>query len=412
MEWFIALRYLRGKRKNGFISFIAYISAAGVFLGSFVLIVALCVANGFEREVRNRIIGIFADARILQYFSRPIDNYDSLRTRILDHPDVVAASPYISGKGLIEHEGVQEGNLIMGIDDSLEATVTDLRNTIVIGDLNLDSLESNEGNVLPGILIGMGLANKLGVRTGSEVILGTIPAVEDQMDIMSSVRAGKFSVTGVFETGMYEYDLNLVYTSIASAQELFDTKGVEGIQIKTTNVYQADKIAESVVEHVDGYPYRSVDWKSQNKSLFKWMKLERLIIFIVISLIIVVAAFNIICSLVMMIMEKRREIGILMGMGTTSKTIMKIFMLNGVIIGLIGSTLGVLAGSVLSYIQYKYQLIPLPGDIYFITTLPIHIRTIDIWSIYLSANIICFLATLYPAWKASRILPAESLRIE
>ncbi|MBD3322464.1 MAG: FtsX-like permease family protein [Chitinivibrionales bacterium] len=412
MEWFIALRYLRGKRKIGFISFISYISAAGVFLGSFVLVVALSVANGFEREVRDRIIGIFADARILQYFSRPIEAYDSLRLKVLEHPDVTAASPYISGKGLIEHEGVQEGNLIMGIDDSLEMTVTDLHSTVLIGEFKLDSAVSKDGDTLPGVLIGMGLANKLGVRTGSEVILGTIPAVEDQMDIMSSVRAGKFVVTGIFETGMYEYDLNLVYISIASAQELFDLKGVEGIQIKTTDLFHADRISQDVVEHVEGYPYRAVDWKSQNKSLFKWMKLERLIIFIVISLIIVVAAFNIICSLVMMIMEKRREIGILMGMGTTSGTIMKIFMLNGTIIGAIGSTIGVAAGVILCYIQYRYQLIPLPGDIYFITTLPIFIRPNDIWSIYLAANCICFLATLYPAWKASRILPAESLRIE
>jgi lipoprotein-releasing system permease protein len=222
----------------------------------------------------------------------------------------------------------------------------------------------------------------------------------------------RYVVRGIFETGMYEYDLNLVYLSIGSCQSLFSSKGVEGIAIKTRDLYRADEIARAVKDSLGGYPYRSIDWKTQNKSLFDWMRLERIVIFIVISLIIVVAAFNIISSLIMMIIEKRREIGLLMGMGASTGSIMRIFMFNGVIIGMLGSTLGVALGVLLCFLQYHYRFIPLPGDIYFIDTVPVLIRWTDVVAIYLAANILCFVATLYPAWNASRILPAESIRIE
>jgi len=413
MEWFIALRYLRGKRKIGFISLIAYFSAGGVLLGSAVLVIALSVANGFEKEVRDRIIGIFAHGRIQQYFSRSIPDHDSLRQEILAHPDVIAAAPFVSGKASVEYEGVQEGVHVMGIDDSLESTVTELGRTVEMGALELDSTESERGRTFPGVLVGTGLADKLGVRPGAEIVLGTIASdAHEQTDPMAMIRAGRFVVTGIFETGMYEYDLSLVYISLESAMDLFEMTGAEGIQFKTNDLFRADHIAESVRDKLGGYPYRSTDWKNMNKSLFKWMKLERLIIFIVISLIIVVAAFNIISSLIMMILEKRREIGILMGMGATSGSIMKIFMLNGLVIGLLGSTLGVALATGVCYVQLHWELIPLPGDIYFITTVPVLLRALDVCAVYVSANVICFLATLYPAWKASRIVPAESLRVE
>jgi lipoprotein-releasing system permease protein len=189
-------------------------------------------------------------------------------------------------------------------------------------------------------------------------------------------------------------------------------KGVEGIAIKTVDLYRADAIGRAVKDSLGGYPYHSIDWKTQNKSLFEWMKLERYVIFIFLSLIIVVAAFNIVSSLVMMIIEKRREIGILMGMGATSGSIMRIFMFNGVVIGLLGSTLGAALGVLLCLIQYHYRFIPIPGDIYFIDKLPVLVRWADIAAIYGTANVVCFLATLYPAWSASRVLPAESIRIE
>jgi len=411
MELFIALRYLRGKRKIGFISWITYISAAGVCLGSFVLVVALSVANGFEKEVRDRIIGTQAHAKILQYYAAPITRPDSLIKIIRKNPHVLGAAPYISYKGVIEHQQVQEGIMIMAAYQKLEGTVTDVDKAISFGEFKLDSTISEKERRYPGIVIGIGLADKMGIRQGAEVVLMTmIPG--DSSDSEPSTKMMRFTVSGVFETGMYEFDLNLVYISIESAKALLNMNGVEGIQIKTDDLFRAGAIAAQVRDDLGGYPYRSVDWQAQNKSLFQWMKLERLVIFLVISLIMVVAAFNIISSLIMMILEKKREIGILMSMGTTPGSIMRVFMLNGIVIGFIGATIGTLMGVALCYIQYRWRFIPLPGDIYFINTLPVLIRTFDVVVIYISANLICWLATLYPAWTASTMLPAESIRYE
>ncbi len=411
MELFVAMRYLRGKRKMGFISFITWTSAAGVFLGALVLVVALSVANGFEKEVRDRIVGITAHAKILQYDSKPIANYDSLRQRILTFPNVVAATPYIMEKGGIEYESVKEGVMIMGAAAPTETTVTEVGRKMMFGTFALDSAVSNRNRKLPGIVIGMGLADQMGVRPGAEVIVGGLTD-EAVSGGISSIPMERFVVRGIFETGMYEYDLNLVYISIRACDNLFSMHGAEGIAIKTTDLFNADAISRAVKDSLGGYPYHAIDWKTQNKSLFEWMRLERYVISIVISLIILVAGFNIVSSLVMMIIEKRREIGILMGMGATSGSIMRIFMFNGVVIGLLGSTLGVGFGSLLCYLQYRYRFIPLPGDIYFIDTLPVLLRWVDVTGIYITANIICFLATLYPAWSAARVLPAESIRIE
>jgi lipoprotein-releasing system permease protein len=404
-ELLISLRYLRGKRKIG-----TYITAIGVCLGSFVLIIALSVANGFEKEVRDRIVGTLAHAKIFQYHSIPIANPDSLRAEVLKQPGVVAAAPYITSKGVIEHEQVQEGIMVMGIDDSLEPTVTDLHTTIKYGTLALGTLKSNRGREFPGIIVGLGLADKMGVRQGAEVVLMSLTTVEGSSEPVPKMM--RFTVAGIFETGMYEYDLNLVYISIASAQELYEMKGVEGIQIKTTDLFKAAAIVEKVKEALGSYPYRVQDWESQNKSLFQWMKLERLIIYIVISLIILVAALNIISSLITMIYEKRREIGILMSMGATSLSVLKIFVIYGIVVGFVGSTVGVSLSVLLCWIQFHYRLIPLPGDIYFIDTLPVIIRGIDVFGVYFTANVIAWLTTIYPAYKASKMLPAESIRYE
>jgi lipoprotein-releasing system permease protein len=314
-------------------------------------------------------------------------------------------------KGGIEYESVKEGVMIMGAAAATETTVTEVGQKITFGKFALDSAVSNKNRKLPGIVIGIGMADKMGVRPGAEVVVGGLTAEAADGEI-TSIPMARFVVRGIFETGMYEYDLNLVYISIRSCQALFSMSGVEGIAIRTNDMFRADAIAHAVKDSLGGYPYRCIDWKSQNKSLFDWMRLERFVIFIVISLIILVAGFNIVSSLVMMIVEKRREIGILMSMGATSGAIMRIFMFNGVVIGILGSTLGVAAGVLLCLLQYHYKFIPLPGDIYFIDRLPVLIRWTDVIAIYITSNVICFLATLYPAWSASRVLPAESIRIE
>ncbi len=410
MEWFVSLRYLRGKRRLGFLSLRSVVSAGGVFLGAFVLVIALSIANGFEKEVRDRIVGTLAHAKILRYHGGSIIGYDSLLQVVESHSGVKAAAPFIEIKGGVEYDQIQEAVLVTGIDPDRERAVTDLANAIVYGEFELDSAVSNRDRALPGILVGLGLADKLGVRQGSEIVVGTLVSVNGQID--PTPRMARFVVTGIFETGMYEYDLNLVYVSIESAQGLAAISGVDGLKLRTADLFRADEIALSVRDRLGGYPYRFTDWKSQNKSLFKWMQLEKLIIFVVISLIMVVAAFNIISSLVMMIYEKRREIGILMSMGTTARAIMRIFMFNGAVVGFIGSSLGAALGVAVCYAQYRWQFIPLPGDIYFINKLPVLIKAFDVVAVYLAANVICVLAASYPAWRASRMLPAESIRYE
>ncbi|MBN1759766.1 MAG: ABC transporter permease [Chitinispirillaceae bacterium] len=410
MELFIAVRYLRGKRKIGFISWITYITAMGVCLGSFVLVVALAVANGFEKEVRDRIVGTLAHAKITRYHGDPIEEYDSLRREILKCPGITGAAPFISGKGGVERDQVQEGVMFFGIDDTLEPSVSDLKSTVQWGRFNLDSAVSRRGRTFPGILIGKGLADRMGIRDSAEIVLMSLAYAEGEIDPVPKM--ARFTVTGVFETGMFEYDLNFVYVSIESAQFLLNMQGVEGIQLRTADLFKADRIAETVRNHIGGYPYRAIDWQMENRSLFQWMKLEKTIIFLVISLIMVVAAFNIISSLVMMIIEKRREIGILMSMGASPGAIMRIFMANGIVIGFIGSTIGVSLSVALCLAQYKWRFIPIPGDLYFINTLPVIVRPLDVIAVYVAANLICWLVTLYPAWKAASLLPAESIRYE
>jgi len=411
MESFVALRYLRGKRKTiGFVSWITYISAAGVCLGSFVLVVALSIANGFEKEVRDRIVGTLAHAKITRYHTRDLVNYESIREKLLEHPQVVGAAPYITGKGGIEFQDRQEGIILNGVDKALEVGVTDLHKSITEGGFCMDTALSNRGRYFPGVLIGSGLAGMLSARLGSEVVLYCLPVGGEEQEI--TPKMGRFTVTGIFSTGMYEYDLNLAYISLESAKNMMNLTGATGVHIKTTDLLKAKKIAQDIREFLGGYPYLALDWQTENRTLFEWMKLERLIIFIVISLIMVVAAFNIISSLIMMILEKRREIGILMSMGATSGAVMRVFMLNGVVVGFFGSTIGVALGAALGYVQQRWQLIPIPGDLYFINKLPLVVSPLDVAMVYIAANVICWLATLYPAKQAASLLPAESIRYD
>ena len=411
-ELFISLRYLHGK-KMGFVSIITILSIIGVILGTFVLIGALSVANGFENEVRDRIVGTFAHGRIMKFHNETIYNYNELRDSIQQNPEIIATAPVIMGKGAVERSDLQEGVMIMAVDDSLEKGVSDLHKKMLRGEgpFQLDSTLSARDRKLPAIVIGSGLAKKFGVRKGMELVLMSISQSEGSIDPTPTMM--RCVITGVFETGMYEYDQNLVFVSIESGRKLFSMKkGVEGINFRCKNMFEASKVARKVVADLGGYPYKYSDWQTQNRSLFQWMKLEKLIITLFLSIIILVAAFNIMATRIMIIMEKRREIGILMSMGLTKSGVMRIFLLNGVIIGLIGSVIGTVSSVLLCYIQQVTHFIPLPGDVYFINFLPVEIKFTDILIVFIGTNIITVLATLYPAWSASKLLPSQAIRMD
>jgi len=409
-ELFVSLRYLHG-RKMGFVSIITILSIIGVILGTVVLICALSISNGFEFEVRDRIVGTFAHARIMKYNGESITNPDSLSKVIAKHPEVIGTAPIIMGKGAAECESLQEGVMIMAIDDSLEKNVSDLPKKIIEGNFSLAPTKSARDRIQPGCFIGTGLAAKFGVKVLDEIVVMTVSQDDGSMD--PTPKMIRLVVTGIFETGMYEYDQNLLYISIGSGQKLFSMPdGVEGISFRVKDLNTATVIAKQINDELGGYPYKFSDWQTQNKSLFQWMKLEKLIITLFLSIIILVAAFNIMATRIMIIMEKRREIGILMSMGTTKQSIMKIFLFNGVVIGLIGSIIGTTLGVAISYIQHAYHIIPLAGDIYFVNFLPAIVEPLDVLIVFIGTNILCVLATLYPAWSASKLLPAQAIRLE
>ncbi|MCL1946478.1 MAG: ABC transporter permease [Chitinivibrionia bacterium] len=408
-ETFIASRYLNF-RKRGFISLITLISILGVFLGTCVLTVALSIANGMENEVRDRITGTFANARVQKVGSAVIKDYEELAKIVSAHPDVAAISPTIMGKGTIEYANIQEGVQIMSVNDSLEKLTTDLHKRMISGEFSLDTGISNKKRELPEIIIGSGIANKFAIGVGHELVL---------MSLINDYESGdptpvweRFVISGVFSTGMYEYDQNLVFISLEAGKKLFEIDGVEMISFRSKNIYRAGIAASEIVESLGGYPYKYSDWESQNHSLFQWMRLEKLIVSIIIMIIVLVAAFNITSTLVMMIMEKRKEIGILRSMGARRLSIMRVFLLSGGLIGIIGSVSGTVLGCVICFIQQKYRVITLPEDVYIINFVPILMEFFDIAIIFVAANLICLFAAFYPAWRASNLLPAEAIRFE
>lgn len=409
-ELLIALRYLRSRSRTGFISLITYISVGGVLLGTAALIIALSITNGFGNEVLTRIVGTFAHLKIQRYHSEAFEPNDTLISKIEQNPQVIATSPFIVNKVGVSSRQAQDGVLLMGIDAQKESQVSDIVSNVKYGKLSFDSVTSNAGRRYPGMVMGTLLADKLRLDLGDEITVMSLQAGEEWSPGMVP-RMSRFVLTGLVECGMYEYDDNICYASIPAAQRLFGMGSrVTGIRVKVKDVFQADAIGEEIQNSL-GYPYYGLDWKAQNRTLFSWMKLEKAVIFMVILLIVLVAAFNIISSLTMVVLEKTKEIGILISMGARRSSIRKVFLYEGVIIGAAGSFLGGILGLLFCFLQYHYRIVPIPGEVFFIDFLPIQIKWMDTAAVLVATNLVCFLATLYPATKAAKLLPVESLRV-
>lgn len=410
LEWLIAWRYLGAQRKSLFVSLIGIFSMLGVSIGVFALIVALSAVNGFEEEVTAQMIGKDAHFEMYAYRGDPVENYEALARAVAENDsDVVASAPFIIYKVGISSKKVNDGVVLYGIDAERSAKVVNLSDQIVSGSYSLDSLPDAMGERRAAVILGVSLANRLRVLVGDKIIIQTF-----QSSDMSSGGPKILScvVSGIFETGMYEYDGNIVYIGIPEAQKLLGMgDAVSGIQFRVKDQWKADVSVERAGE-VIGYPYYFIDWKTKNITLLKWMNYEKFIVAAIICLIILVAAFNIISSLIMVVTDKTREIGILRSMGLSKFGVMRVFMLMGSFIGVGGTILGGSAGLVLCALQQKYHFIKLPGDVYVLPYFPVLIEPVDVIVVFLVGILLCTLSTLLPAWKASKLDPVGAIHHE
>ncbi len=409
-ETFIALRYFRAKRRTGFISIITWVSIIGVTIGVAALEIVLSTFNGFENEVRTRLINADAHIRVRKFYTEDIKDYQPLLDSIRTVPHVVGVSPVITKEGVIRSKDGNQPAVIRGLDPRSAAEVSTVPTSVVSGQFDL-SLKDVDGKKLYGIVLGRYLAENLFIfEPGSVVTLFTIP---ENAGLLTPPRIQQFVVTGISEIGFYEYDKVSAYISLKAAQKLFRMPGaVTWIEVKLDDYNLAGKVAPLIEKKLGGYPYHAVTWFELNRSLYSWMTIEKWGAFVVLSLIIMVAAFNIISSLIMIVMEKTREIGILKSMGATSRGIMRIFLLEGIIVGVLGMTFGSLIGFTIGYLQQTWGIIRLPSDVYLIDKLPVEMHLMDFAAVGAAAIILCLIAAVYPAFKASRLEPVEAIRYE
>lgn len=408
-EIFIALRYLKSKRKTGFISLIAYISIAGVVIGVAALIIVLSVMNGFESEVRSRFISVDAHVRVRTFFDRGMENYHAVMDSIKGIPQIRAMTPYVFNKGLIKSREETSGLLIRGIDPETAVNVTEINEKIVFGKLELGMVSSEDGPALPGIVLGFNLADRLMVTIGDKVTIASLANVTqfNQMPYLA-----QFRVAGYFQTGLYEIDDNYCYISLEAAQKLFQMGNrVNGVEIKLDDYQNAGDVAHRISDRL-GYPYHALSWRDLNRTLFSWMEIEKWAAFVILSLIIMVAAFNIASTMIMVTMEKTREIGILKSLGATNVSIRKIFTFEGLLVGVTGTILGSLIGYGLCWAQQTYKFFALPPDVYIINWLPILMKWTDLVMIAIASILITYVATVYPAQRAAKLDPVSAIRFE
>ncbi len=407
LELWVGLRYIRAKRKQAFISVISAFGVLGVMLGVMTLIIVLGVMNGFERDLKDKILGTVSHIVVMNNSTRSIADWTQLMDRIRSLNGINAVTPYIYGQAMLSTKGRVRGVIVRGIDPKSASQVISISKYLEKGSLQDLGTTNKTDN---GVIIGKELAAANALRVGDTVQL--ISPQGKRTPIGAIPRVQNFRVVGIFKSGMYEFDSNLVYMGLTEAQQFFEMgSGVSGIEVNLRNIYDAPKIAARI-ESILGSPYWTRTWRDMYRNLFSALKLEKIAMFIILTFIVLVAAFNIIISLIMLVIEKSRDIAILKSLGATSDRIMRIFVAQGMIVGSAGTLLGAAAGLAGGALLAKYPFIELPEEIYTISTLPIAIYPWDVVIICVVALTICFLATLYPAYRAARLEPAEALRYE
>ena len=408
---FIGLRYVRAKRRNHFISFITFISMLGFALGVAALITVLSVMNGFERELRTQILGMASHATI-RPLAGALSDWAPLAASAAEHPGVQGVAPYVRGEAMLSHAGAVRGVAIRGVMPSLEAEVSELGRYLVEG--SLDDLQ--EGTY--GMLLGRGLARALRATPGSKVTVIAPQATLSPAGILPRMR--RFTVIGIFEVNHHLYDTGVAVVHMSDAARLLRlAPGVSGLRIKVADIEQAPRVSREIAMSLEGAFWVS-DWTHHHRNFFRALETERMVMFVILSLIVAVAAFNIVSTLIMVVTDKQSDIAILRTLGATPRTVMRIFVVQGTVIGVIGTLAGVLGGIALATnvetlvpaIERFFETRFLSEEIYYIAEVPSELRRENVVLIALVAAAMSVVATLYPAWRASRTQPAEALRHE
>jgi lipoprotein-releasing system permease protein len=406
-ELHVAVRYLFARRKQAFISLISLISTIGVTVGVMALVIALALMTGLQQELRDRIVGSAAHVYVWKVGEGGIADYQREVATLGGQPHVLGAAPAILGKALITTDRGEAFITIKGIDPALEPRVTEIVRAMQQG--SLDALSARPDGQPDGILVGRDLATQLGVSVGESVTLLTPHGSLSPMGMMP--RSRRLTVAGVFGLGLYEFDSAYGFVALPVAQRLLDKPHVDFVQLRVDDIYAAPRIADGIPAAL-GPDYLTQDWADMNRSLFSALWLEKMAISITIGLIVMVAALNIIASLILLVMEKSRDIAILKTMGASSRSVMRIFMLQGLIIGLVGTALGASLGYAASVLLDRYRVISLPMDVYQVSYVPFRVMPLDFALVVVSAIVICFVATIYPSRQASRLDPAQALRYQ
>ena len=421
-EFFISKRYLRAKRKQVFVSIITFISIFGIFLGVAALIIVLAVMNGFETDLRTKILGIKSHIELTADIGGSMKNYTRVQELIAGTEGVVASTPFIYTQAMIRSGNGVSGVVIRGLDTQSAFKVINL-GKIREGSIEYlnkipQELSRKYSEQIGGIVIGKEMARNMGIFLYDTITIISPVGISTPMGTMPRMK--KFAVVGIFESGFYEYDSTLAYLSLRNCQDFLQMgDSVTGIDIKVDDIYKADSIARRIQSKL-GFPFWANNWMQMNKNLFAALKLEKRVMFIILSLIVLVAAFNIISALIMIVMEKSKDIAILKSMGATSRGIMKIFIYQGLIVGVIGTFLGCGAGlsvalnlqKISLFVEKIFHFKILPGDVYYLSELPSQVNYGDVIVIVIGTLLVCFLSTIYPSLRASQLDPAEALRYE
>ena len=420
-EIFVGLRYLRAKRRNRTISLNTVVSIAGITLGVAALIGTVGIMTGFKEDIQAKILGTTAHIIVQDRIKESMSDYDPVTKQVATVPGVVAATPFVLKQVLLTTQTGVQGIVIRGIDPQREGTVTELAKNLSTGQLadlsrpvkvkqspiddpTSPAVETEK----PGIILGKELALRLGVFVGDTVNVVSPVGPISAIGMVPKIRT--FALVALFQSGMYEYDSSLAYIDLAEAQKFFSMgQTVTGIEIKVTDVFRAAETARSVEQSL-GFAYGARDWMQMNRNLFSALKLEKTMMFLLLVLITIVASFNIVSTLTMIVTEKQKEIAILKAMGATRKSIRRIFMLNGLIIGLSGTAIGIPLGyAFLWLIQTFWTFDP---TVYYISRIPVHVQAMDVFLVAGSAIVISFAATVYPSLQAAKLEPVAALRYE